>query len=601
MTNTLFWDIESHDAELIWDMDPDEFFRLGQFSWNRDKKIELTDSRKELIKQIRKADCVVAHNQHHFDLTAVFGKDSTEPLQMAHDRKVFDTMVHATLVNQAPPKFQNRAGHTFYTEKNVGAVQKWFGLDQQCFALHLEGKIGDLKALAKKYGGFGLIPLDDPEFTAYAEQDVHAVRELAIRLKMMGGRDHTWRYAWREQMLWAIDAQNSRNGFTVDRATAQARYDELHAERDETMQMLVENYNFPTEGKQPWRSATGKQAIFDALADAGITPETRPDWKKTDKGNLSLGGEAVLELTEGTSVEDLGRGLATLLGQRSLAELALKSQKSDGKAHPKITRFQTSGRTSVTEPGLTVWTARGPGAVEKRYFTASPGRKLVELDYSNADARIVAALSGDEKYAERFEPGADGHEINGRAVYGDELYDSDPKFYRQQAKLQGHAWAYRVGPKGLAKQTGLPEATTKHFITTMNETYHQVVRWQNRASNDGEYGFVINEWGRVLKVNPERSYTQAPALLGQSGTREIVADALIRIYEAKPEVITWLVAQVHDALVWDIPEDALDWAVPFIKEHMEDVVEPKDGSGQRIEFPVEAGEPSDNWFLCSHA
>ena len=596
----LYFDIESHDAELVWDMPSNEFFRLGQFAWGRNGKVELTDSRKDLVKQVRKADIVIGHNIHHFDLTAIFGKDSSEPLEMAAGRKVFDTMVHATLVNQAPPSYQNRKGHTFYTERNVGNVQKWFGLDQQCFSLNLEGKIGDLKALAKKYGGYGLIPLDDPEFVQYAEQDVEAVREYAARLKLMGGPGFSWSYAWREQLLWALDAQNTRNGFTVDRERAQARYDELLRERDIVMAMLVEAYDFPTEGKQPWKSKAGKEAIFNALAEVGISPGTRPDWAKTATGNPSLGGEVLLALTEGTPAEDLGRGLATLLGQRSLAELALTSRRADGKAHPGITRFQTSGRTSVTKPGLTVWTARGEGAIEKAYFTASPGRKLVELDYSNADARIVAALSGDPEFAMRFAPGVDGHELTGRIVYGDELYDSNPKEYRQLAKMQGHAWSYRVGAKGLSIQTGLPQETTKHFITSMNKKYSRVVAWQNRASNDGESGYVVNEWGRVLKVNPARSYTQAPALLGQSGTREIVADALIRIYTKRPEVITWLVAQVHDALIWDIPEDALEWAVPFIQENMEDWVEPADGSGQRIHFPVAAGAPSDNWYEAGH-
>src|SRR5690606_5975643 len=102
--------------------------------------------------------------------------------------------------------------------------------------------------------------------------------------------------------------------------------------------------------------------------------------------------------------------------------LAIRSTWEDGKAHPEITSLQRSGRFSMTNPSLPIWGSRTDElALDKEYFIASPGRKLVEMDFSNADQRIVAALSGDEAYALRFEPGADGHEISGRLMFGDEL------------------------------------------------------------------------------------------------------------------------------------------------------------------------------------
>ena len=176
-------------------------------------------------------------------------------------------------------------------------------------------------------------------------------------------------YDWREQQFAAICAQISRNGFKVDIAKATARRDELAQRKQVLMDQLVLDYNFPTAGKMPWRSSVGKAAIFQILADNGITPQSHPDWTLTATGNLSLGGDALKELAKGTDVEDLVDSLAELMGQRSLAQLALDSVQSDGKAHPELSFLQRSGRTSVQRPGLTVWSSNGGKSVEKSIST----------------------------------------------------------------------------------------------------------------------------------------------------------------------------------------------------------------------------------------
>jgi DNA polymerase-1 len=97
-------------------------------------------------------------------------------------------------------------------------------------------------------------------------------------------------------------------------------------------------------------------------------------------------------------------------------------------------------------------------------------------------------------------------------------------------------------------------------------------------------------------VDRDRARTQAPALYGQSGTREIVDDALIRMPD---EVLTMLVAQVHDALVFSIPKDRADEIAATIRGCMETDWQPKAG-GQRIHFPVGQGPYAENWQEASH-
>lgn len=593
----LYFDIESHSADELWDLPPEQFFRLGQYAWGPHGEVHLTTDREEMLYQIRQADVVIGHNIHAFDLTALFGKDSTEPLEMARDGRVFDTFVYAILAFPAPYRFQDRKGHVHYVD-GPGKIKQWLSLDNLSYQLDLEGKIGDLKAMAKKYGGFCHIPLDDPEFLAYADQDVVALQELTHELIAMKPIDD---YDWREQQFAAVCAQISRNGFRVDLDKAKARRDELENRKQELLSTLVEEYDFPATGKKPWVSKKGKEAIFKILADNNITEDTVPDWPRTATGNLSLGGKVLLEITAGTAVEDMGQRLAELAGQRTLAQLAIDSTHSDGFTHPELSFLQRSGRTSVQEPGLTVWSAQGAKAVEKSYFVPdSDDEMLVEMDFSNADGRVVAAYSGDTVFLERMEEDFDSHELSGRLLFGDELYDSDPKRYRQASKPASHGWAYKAGVGAIMRGTKVSMEQARRFIDGMNNRYAGVLRWQNKVIKQGESGLLINDWGRRMLVESDRSFTQSPALMGQSGTREIMVDALLKMLHHDIQIVKWLKVTVHDAIVFSIPKKDLDWGVPLCRSLMETEWQPKDGSGQLIQFPVSAGKPETDWEKAGH-
>lgn len=589
----LIFDIETHGSELLWDMPPEEFFRIGGYAWNSEPVVLTTDL-DHLREQIRSADIVIGHNIHAFDLTAVFGKDSTEPLEMAREGKIFDTWTHATLVMPAPYGFTDRKGR-YYKTNTPEKAKRWFSLDNVAYQLGVEGKSHDLKALAKEHGGFGAIPTSDERFQEYLSGDVEASRAVARALLVKMPYEG---YAVREQINAAIDAQNSRNGWRLDVTRAQARVDELDAERDRYMQVLVDQFGLPTEGKQPLRSKKGKEAVFKALESVGITPDMLD---RTATGNPSLGGESILKAAEGKgdTAELLATNIAAIGGMRPLAESALKNMKSDGRVHVQIFTLQRSGRKSTQDPGLTVWTSRGKGSIEKAYYIPNEDdHVLVELDYSQADARIVAAYSGDDVFAERFAPGSDMHMITARLIWGQSTVDTDRAYYRQEAKQVTHASAYGAGAKKLAAVTGRGEDEMQAYNRNYAAEYPKVMDWRKRVVKQAERdGYVVNAWGRRMPVDEGREYTQTPALYGQSGTREIVVDALIRMPN---EILCLLVAQVHDALVFSIPKDRADEIVQTIKECMECYWGPPDGSGQVVHFPVGIGPYATNWKEASH-
>lgn len=593
MKRTVTFDIESWEAELMWDMPPEEFVRLSGYSWDNEERVHTTTDLQEIREVLRSARLIVGHNIHAFDLTAIFGKDSMEPLEIAKEGRILDTWTHSTIVFPAPRQYTNRFGKGALV-KGPEQAKAWHGLDELCYQLGIEGKTHDLKVMAKEFGGFGHIPVDHPDYVDYLEGDVRASRNLTRELLRVGPMDD---YGRREQVVAAIAAQVSRNGWRTDREAAQARVDIQDAKRDKNMRVLVEKFGMPTEGKSPLRSNAGKEAVHAALKSVGVRDK---DLKRTKNGALSFGSESILEAVagKGEEAEDLGKAIAAIGGIRPLAEAALKHTHSDGKVHPQIATLQRSGRWSTQDPGLTVWTSRGEGAEEKRYFIPNADNEVLrEFDLSQADARIVAAYSGDKSFVKRFAEGADAHMITAYAVWGKQIVDTDPAKYRQTAKACGHAYAYRAGPGTIAKTAGVAFPIAKKFVDGMESAYRGVTKWQDKVTKLAERGWVQNDWGRKMLVDPGREFTQGPALYGQSGTREIVCDGLIRLPNW---VLRMVLAQVHDALVLSIPEDRLEEVTQIVKDCLECYWQPSDGTGQRVFFPVGVGPAAKNWTEANH-
>lgn len=671
----LFFDIESHNAGRQYGMTPQEFFRLGQYARD-DGPVVLTTDYDEMIAQIRAARFVVGHNIHGFDLSVLFGTDSIEPLVMAQERKVIDTLTLATLLTPAPATYINDNGRQVVVD-SPGAAQKYFGLENLSVQFKLAGKMGNLQDLAKKHNppktkvkklDYGLIPLDDPDFLAYAEQDVIAVRDLYYRLVETQKKvRYDSEYLWREQELYAVMAQITRNGIRPNTELATARSAEQAAAVAETLEWLVETYNFPTQGKAPWKSNAGKEAILAALKGFGITPD-HEEWEKTDSGAPSFGGKVMKAVTEGTEAEELGDKLAQLQGMRSMPDLVLESTTGDGRMHPDMTAFQKSGRFSVSRPSILIF-----NRAHKDLLLADEGCFTVELDFSNADARVVAAMSGDEEFAKRFavdehgEAIYDGHGLSGEVFFGYEVYHSTCEaphgkhcrpVLRPAAKAAALSLGYNVGPRKLAsllnkdakenkidikfwcseetywqyarkardsgevpmtedewlQSVARPdEIHTRELIKNYNESYPLVKRWKDRMVETGDVRkYVENDWGRKMPVdyagrtewgikNPSRSYTQSPALQGQSTTRELMSDFLIKMCRRGERWARSLRGVIHDAAVVDLPKSTVEEDIKVVAGLMESTYVPKSRYGITIPFPVGIGPlDGENWKQGSH-
>ena len=572
--DVLIFDTETLSSEHRWNTSPRDFFRLGQYAWG-EGPVHLTTDFDEMRDALRSARLIIGHNIHTYDLSYMMGDE-------ALNLPVLDTFVHATCVVPAPDRFLNSKG-VVQLSNSPGSAKAFHSLENTCFTFGIPGKHGDLKEMAKRYGcDIGEIPINE-EYREYARQDVVATRELA---RAMLSVSEPTEYEWREQEVAAINAQISRNGFRVNPDVAKRRVHQLKVRKDAVLVDLVMDYGFPTKGKQPWRSNAGKQALLDILGPSAA------NLPKTKKGAPSLSGDAIKSVTVGTENESLGEALGELLGQRSLAQLALENMQDDQFVHPEITSLQRSRRFSVSNPGLSVWTARGPGAVEKSYFVAdSEDHVLYEMDFSAADARVVAAYSGDRQYLrdmtdEKF----DAHAQTARWCFGDR-YHTNPKEFRQRAKPITHSIPYGAGGKRVSDTVGIPLSHGQQVIKKFGDTYPSVARWMKRAREEGKTGVIKNAWGGILYLEPGREYTQSPALFGQNGTRELLVDGLIRCRDQG--LLRYLKITVHDAVVFSFPRDDAE----DLKKRAEACFTTKFRS---VPFPLTSGRPADNWYEAGH-
>jgi DNA polymerase-1 len=618
--------------------------RLIQFAWD-DGPVQLITDLEQARNLIREAEYTITHNGISADLGWIFGPDSLEPLELAMAGKVIDTFYLAHLVTPAPVSYQGRDGRWRSLPPKGSPVAHsmvWLKLDNLCYQFGIPGKIGDLKDLAKKYNpaktlvanlDYSLIPLDDPDFLAYAEQDVVAVRALfkflIRRLKELGMPGE---YVWREMALMsATVGQMGRNGILVNQPFAIQELAKQAVKREEAMTWLVENYDFPTTGKAPWASTKGKEAVLRVLEDFGLTPKTVPDWPRTPTGALKQGGEDLMLVAEGTEAEEFVSTLASLKGIRSTHQQVMDNLQPDGRVHPSITSLQKSGRWSFTKPGVTIFGERSEHLrAEKEVFTAGPGKVLAGFDYSSADARAVAALSGDPEFAKRFETDEngndlyDGHNLTGEALFGADAYYGDgprgpearPRL-RAAAKMAGHAQNYNIGAYKLAvtlnrdskragldfhfwapaRKKGVPEIErfedsldTTEMIEAFNEAYPWVKWFKDDSVREAQTtGYIKNSWGRWMKVDTGREYTQGPALYGQSATRELMGDAILRLIREGEYYVRALRAIIHDELLMEFDEATIERDIAVVKRCMEASYNPGTEVGMTIAFPVGVG------------
>jgi DNA polymerase-1 len=599
----LVFDIETDDANRMYAESRDAFFRIGGLMpLDGSTGPQITDEYKPFRDAIDMSSLAIGHNIMAFDLPAL---GVTDLLERAQARKIIDTWTLATVMDTPPDSYQPREGKRRWIAGSPEKAKGYYALDNLAFQYGVGGKTNDLKALAKEWGGFGEIPTDDPDYREYLEGDVVASRNLLGAMLAKFGQ--LTDYHWREQRVAAVLSTVSMNGFRLDRQLTQARIDHNDQIRQANLSWLIEHFGLPTTNKagkpskNPVATQEGKQAILKAFYAVGVKPGDVPH---TATGQPALGSDNLNQLVEqykgNEGVERIADAVAGIMGLRTVYQTAMDTVHADGFCHADLFTLQASGRVSTQNPGLTVFGKRDGRYHERDIYVGDvlPDEDddfhvIFPVDFSQIDARAVAGLSQDYVYMDMFEPGIDLHVENAKAAFGLQAYLADPKGSRQDSKAIGHGWNYGLGLEKLAAKVGYERAVA--FREMMNHRYGRLVAWKQECADEGAAtGRIDNGFGRVMKVNPERAYTQGPALRGQGAARDLMFESILRM---DPQVVRMIKALVHDEIVFSAPRSiardvqqhavecmTFDWAPP--------------GASRSIRIEADASPFALRWGQC---
>jgi DNA polymerase-1 len=467
--------------------------------------------------------------------------------------------------------------------RESGSSQDRLGLDAVAALLGLPGKTDDLKALARKHGGYECIPVDDPEFRAYLAGDLDATRGVAGQLLRHYYEDP---YLPREHRLAGLAGQMSLNGFTIDQPLLRQRMADGEQRKAQALQLLHEGWGLPltktvTRGRGTAKVSAEVTVESPLATDAGRewlagqwARYQVPDPPRTEKaGKLALGDDALKPVAADPHCPADLRAMIALMsivtGTRTVYQNAATHLAPDGRVHPKISMRQASGRWSTTDPGLTVFGKHEGRHVERDIFTADPGHVLFSADLSQVDMRGIAALCQDPAYMAIFaDASRDAHAEIAAQVFGDPHGGHCPKDcqLRQDAKARGHGWNYGLGPKRMIEE-GADPGMVYSFVNGMAERFPVLCSWREEIRAAARAGQILDTgFGRRMRAEPARAYTVAPALMGQGSAGDIMKQVLLRLDERAPELRPYYRVMVHDEQVFSVPERDAEEIIHTVRE-----------------------------------
>ncbi|MBI1624976.1 DNA polymerase I [Comamonas suwonensis] len=451
-------------------------------------------------------------------------------------------------------------------------------------ALRHTGRTGisyeDLCGKGKGQIPFAQVPVD--KAAAYSCEDsdqtlnVHQV--LWPQIQANAGLLHIYELEMQtSEALFRIE----RNGVRIDAGELARQSNDLGAR---ILKLEEEAYEI---AGQPFNLASPKQLgeiFFDKLG--------MPVVKKTATGARSTDEEVLEKLAEDYPLP------AKLLEHRSLSKLkgtytdklAQMALPTDGRVHTHYAQaVAVTGRLSSNDPNLQNIPVRTPeGRRVREAFVAPEGKLIASADYSQIELRIMAHLSGDEALLNAFKNGLDVHRATAAEVFGVTV-DEVSSEQRRYAKVINFGLIYGMSSFGLAKNLGIETKAAAAYIDKYFQRYPGVKRYMDQTVELAHaQGYVETVFGRRLvlpeinggngprKKAAERAAINAPM---QGTAADLIKKAMVavqaRLDAEKPEVL--VIMQVHDELVFELPESARDWVkaeIPAIMAGVADLAVP---------------------------
>jgi DNA polymerase-1 len=339
-----------------------------------------------------------------------------------------------------------------------------------------------------------------------------------------------------------------------------------------------------------------KEVLFDKLK---LSPE---GLRHTKSGVSTAASE--LEKMRGLHpiIEELFtfRELSKLLSTyvKALPELV---NKNTGRVHTSYNQtVAATGRLSSSDPNLQNIPIRGEwGSRMRRSFIAEPGYKLVSADYSQIELRVAAHLASDQKMVDVFKRGHDIHTSTAAFIF-DVAPEQVTPDQRRSAKEVNFGVLYGMGAWGLSERTGLSRTEAHDFIDRYFKAYPKVAEWiEQTKAMVRKQGYVTTLLGRrrnLPEVNSGVAQVRAAAermavnLPVQGTAADLMKMAMVNVAAKLPEASSRarMIMQVHDELVFEVPEGEATKVGRLVKREMEQAL--------KLSVPIVVEvKVGDNW------
>lgn len=438
----------------------------------------------------------------------------------------------------------------------------------------------ELKITLEQY--FKTVALDDPEYVMYAGMDVITTsivhEQLDRKLKA------SYANGIHSQELMDTDKEDFYNcilmgarGMKTDRPYYQELSDTYTRAEKLCQEKAEEEYGLTALG-----STKQLAAIF---TEAG-----KPPLKKTK------GGAPKVDKVELQRQSELGHGLADIVMEGKKAQKwnntfvkgILEASSRADRIHPKFDPLGArTGRYSSSEPNM----QNLPGQVDdirNGLIVDYPDTETgCSLDYQSQELRLLAAVSQDPQLILDIIEGRKPAELLAERIYGKGR--TEVQYTKTKNTLYG--MIYGGGAKTLAEQAGIPIEETKAVMKAFFDMYPQTKEYSNYLAGIARKdGYVKNLAGRLLIVDPNRTYSALNYMMQSTG-RELIAAAVRDIMKSRWANVLRLV--VHDEIVTIAPIEHIDEMIRELSEMM-------DAEINGIRFPVGARVWGERWVGNKH-
>jgi len=478
------------------------------------------------------------------------------------------------------------------------------------YALHAGEHGHGMDTLSERYLGHEPIPIKTllgsgksaitfdrvavDEAVKYAAEDADITLRLWHTFKPQLHRARvTTVYETLERPLVPVLAQMERTGIRVDRDTLRAmsgKFAQKMGELEAEIHALAGRSFNVGSPKQLG------EILFDEMGLEG--------GKKGKTGAWATGADVLEDLA--TEHELPGR----VLDWRQLSKL--KSTYTDAlqdHIDPETGRVHTSyvqtgantGRLASTDPNLQNIPVRSEeGRRIREAFVAGEGNLLVSLDYSQIELRILAHVAQIDTLKQAFRDGHDIHAMTASEMFGVPMDEMTPEV-RRQAKAINFGVIYGISGFGLARNLRIPRAEAQGFIDRYFERFPGIKGYMDETvAFAREHGHVETLFGRRIHTpeisakGPRAGFARRAAINApiQGTAADIIRRAMIRMPAAIADLPCRMLLQVHDELIFEVREDAVDRVIEAAREVMQGAADP----AVHLDVPlvVDAGQGA-NW------